>query len=234
MSGAAGAGLRVYYDLMSQPSRAIYIFLKANKIPFTSKPIALRKGEHLSDEYGKINPFHLVPAIDDNGFKLTESVAILRYLSEKYQVQDHWYPRDLQARALVDRYMAWQHLNLRMFGSIVFRTKAIDPRVTGKPVDTVKLDTYQTGLESSLDKIEHIFLNDTPYLCGSHISIGDLLGICELMQPVSVGHDVFKGRPKLEAWASRVKETLGSNFEEAHEHIYKVRDQFSASQTAKL
>jgi len=233
MSGAAGAGLRVYYDLMSQPSRAVYIFLKANKIPFNSKPVALRKGEHLSEGFGKINPFHLVPVIDDNGFKLTESVAILRYLSDKYQVKDHWYPKDLQHRALVDRFMAWQHLNLRLYGSMVFRTKAVQPRMTNKPVDTVKLAEFQKDLETTLDKIERIFLQDSPFLCGPNISIGDLLGICELMQPVSVGHDVFKGRPKLEAWASRVKENLGADFDEAHGHIYKLRDQFS-SKAAKL
>lgn len=38
--------LKYYYDLMSQPSRAIYIFLKANKINFEAKPVALRKGRH--------------------------------------------------------------------------------------------------------------------------------------------------------------------------------------------
>jgi len=229
----SGAGLRVYYDLMSQPSRAVYLFLKANKIPFTSKPVALRKGEHLGEEFGKVNPFHLVPVIEDNGFKLSESVAILRYLSDKYQVKDHWYPRDLQQRAIVDRFMAWQHLNLRMYGSMVFRTKAIEPRVTNKPVDTVKLAEFQKGLETVLDKIERIFLQDSPYLCGHSISISDLLGVCELMQPVSVGHDVFKGRPKLEAWAGRVKENLGTDFDEAHAHLYKLRDQFS-SKGAKL
>jgi glutathione S-transferase len=29
-------------------------------------------GEHMGDEFGKINPFRKVPVIDDNGFKLTE------------------------------------------------------------------------------------------------------------------------------------------------------------------
>jgi glutathione S-transferase len=225
----SGAGLKLYYDLMSQPSRAVYMFLKLTKVPFVSKPVALRRGEHLGEEYGKINPFHLVPAIDDNGFKLTESVAILKYLSDKYQVPDHWYPKDLQRRARVDCFMAWQHLNLRLYGAMVFRTKVIEPRMTNTPVDTAKLAKFQTDLETTLDKIEHTFLSDQLYLCGEDVSLGDLLGICELMQPVAVGHDVFRSRPKLEAWANRVKERLGPVFDEAHMQLYKVRDMFAGS-----
>lgn len=41
------------------------------------------------------------------------SVAILLYLTHKCKVPDFWYPQDLQARACVDEYLAWQHTTLR-------------------------------------------------------------------------------------------------------------------------
>lgn len=72
-------------------------------------------GEHKSEEYVKnIHPFGKVPAIDDSGFKLIESVAILRYLARKYDVDDHWYPKDLEGQARVDEFLEWQHIGLRL------------------------------------------------------------------------------------------------------------------------
>lgn len=44
--------------------RAIYSTLYKN--------VLLISGEHFTEEYKKINPFGLVPVIDDNGFLLTE------------------------------------------------------------------------------------------------------------------------------------------------------------------
>ena len=40
-------------------------------------------GEHDGPAYSKISPFHLVPVIDDDGFIVAESGAILVYLAEK-------------------------------------------------------------------------------------------------------------------------------------------------------
>lgn len=71
--------MKFYYDLMSQPSRALYIFFKLNQVPIEFVPVALRKGEHLNDDFKAINRFQKVPCIvDDDGWKLAETVAIFR------------------------------------------------------------------------------------------------------------------------------------------------------------
>lgn len=41
-------------------------------------------GEHLKEDFGAINPFRLVPAIDDNGFKLSERLfSVHNFLARK-------------------------------------------------------------------------------------------------------------------------------------------------------
>lgn len=51
------------------------------------------------------------------------SVAILRYLCRKYNVADHWYPKDSQKQARVDEYLEWQHHNTRAHCTEYFRHK---------------------------------------------------------------------------------------------------------------
>ncbi|WP_026380167.1 glutathione S-transferase family protein [Afifella pfennigii] len=60
-----------------------------------------------SPEYGRMNPNRLIPVIDDEGFVLWESNAIVRYLCARYGAGGLW-PEDLQTRASADRWMDWQ------------------------------------------------------------------------------------------------------------------------------
>ena len=64
--------LKLYYDLLSPPARAVYVFMSHCKIPFEPKLVVLAKKKQFEDGYEKISPFNKVPAIDDKGFTLTE------------------------------------------------------------------------------------------------------------------------------------------------------------------
>ena len=57
--------------------------------------------------YKAMNPNSLVPTIDDDGFVLWESNAIVRYLARKHGEGTLW-PDDPRAAADADRWMDWQ------------------------------------------------------------------------------------------------------------------------------
>jgi glutathione S-transferase len=58
-------------------------------------------------QYKAMNPNSLIPVIEDDGFVLWESNAIVRYLAAKHAARELW-PEDLRRRADIDRWMDWQ------------------------------------------------------------------------------------------------------------------------------
>lgn len=58
-------------------------------IPYEPITVNIVKGEHKSKDYGEINPLNFLPSLEiksgpDAGKVLTQSVAIMEYLEEKY------------------------------------------------------------------------------------------------------------------------------------------------------
>ncbi|XP_056130339.1 glutathione S-transferase theta-2 isoform X1 [Lampris incognitus] len=174
--------VEVYLDLLSQPCRAVHILLNYNRVPHSVRTVALRRGENKTPEFTKLNLMQKVPVMVDNGFVLTESDAILKYLVSRYDIPQHWYPRQLERRARVDEYTAWHHTHTRPHAAKVFILEVLLPRMMGSPPDPVKLSRALAELGETLDRLESMFLKRQPFLCGDDITLADLLAICELMQ----------------------------------------------------
>uniref|UniRef100_A0A3B4V6G7 glutathione transferase n=1 Tax=Seriola dumerili TaxID=41447 RepID=A0A3B4V6G7_SERDU len=230
---ATGRLVEVYLDLLSQPCRAVHILLNCAKIPHRVRTVALRKGEQTPD-FTRLNPMQKVPVMVDDGFVLTESDAILKYLATKYYVPEHWYPRQPERRARVDEYTAWHHSNTRPHAAKVFILEVLLPAQSGSPVEEVRLVRALSQLDDTLGKLESMFLRRQPFLCGDDITVADLLAVCELMQPVGSGRDILLGRPQLQSWRSRVQSAVGDAFDQAHAILYAIRDRLTAGGVSYL
>ncbi|XP_077288450.1 glutathione S-transferase theta-1-like [Arctopsyche grandis] len=228
--------LKYYYDLMSQPSRALYILLKASNATFESKPVDIRTGAHLSEEFTKINRFQKLPLIDHNGFVLTESVAIIKYLERQKIVPESLYPSESKAEARVNEFLAWQHIGIRAPCAIYFRYLAIDPFLTGKPTKPEKVEAQKKRMDTALDLVEEKWLGmGNKYIAGDKLSVADVFGCCEIEQPRMVGYDPKEGRPNLAAWMDRVKAELNPHYDEAHSIVNKiVKKQEAKKNSSKL
>ena len=78
--------MKLYTFFRSSASYRVRIALNLKGIAYESAPIHLRRGggEHLTAVYRAVNPQALVPALEDNGRILTQSLAIIEYLDEKH------------------------------------------------------------------------------------------------------------------------------------------------------
>jgi len=74
------------------------------RVPFEAITVDLPAGEHRRPEFLKLNPAGKLPVLVDGDVVLTESVAIARYLAEKY-AEKGFLPRDVAQRAQVDRWL---------------------------------------------------------------------------------------------------------------------------------
>lgn len=63
---------------------APYITLTEAGASFETRPVNLRKGEHKTPDYLKLNPKHQVPTLMIDGFPLTENVAIQQWIARTY------------------------------------------------------------------------------------------------------------------------------------------------------
>ena len=75
-------------------------------LPFERIDAGMAFGVNNTPEYKAMNPNGLVPLIDDDGFVLWESHAIVRYLARKHGTGKIW-PAELRNAADADRWMDW-------------------------------------------------------------------------------------------------------------------------------
>jgi maleylpyruvate isomerase len=99
--------LRLYTYWRSSAAFRVRIALNLKGLPYESLPTHLLRdgGEQHGPAYRAVNPQGLVPALDDDGTLITQSLAIVEYLDETHP-QPPLLPADARARAAV-RSMAY-------------------------------------------------------------------------------------------------------------------------------
>lgn len=121
-------------------------------------------------EYRSLNPNGLVPTIEDNGFVLWESNAIVRYLAATHGAGSLW-PQDLKTRAEADRWMDWSNttfwpaIRTLFLGLIRTAPDKRDPRV----LEESRLKTAEVL------RIVDAHLKSHEYLAGGAFTMGDIV-----------------------------------------------------------
>src|SRR5258708_6995666 len=76
--------MKVYGHPLSSCTRKVLMTLAEKGVSATFVPVDLFVGEHKASAHVARHPFGMVPVLEDDGFVLYESRAILRYLDAKY------------------------------------------------------------------------------------------------------------------------------------------------------
>lgn len=209
--------MQLYYHPASTTSRMVALFAAEEKIPLELKLVDIFSGEQQGEGYGKINPSRLVPVLADDGWVLTESSAILKYLAEK--TGSATYPKDLKARARVNERMDWFNSQFyRDFGYAFVYPQAFTFLGFSEPA--AQKEVVERGLARTtnwLDVLERNFLGSSKYVCGDRPTVADYFGAVMLEAGKLVGC-TYARWPNTAAWLARMRELPSWNT--VHEPFY--------------
>jgi glutathione S-transferase len=101
-------------------------------LPFELVPVDLFRGDQRSQAFTALNPNQMMPVLEDEGFVLWESNAILQYLAARRPESGLW-PSDALRQADVLRWLFWQTAHwgptcgTYVFERVVKRLAALGP-----------------------------------------------------------------------------------------------------------
>lgn len=192
--------LVIYGSDLSSPANKVRFVANYLGLQYEYKKIDLGAGEQRKPEFLSINPAGKVPAINDDGFILSESGAIIKYFADK--VESSLYPKSLKERALVDQEMDFLTLHVGGAMQKVVFNRLFAPRR--------KITIDERALEEGIGFLGRFLpivekkLSQTPYVAGKVLTLADmtLLATLDPAEITNVNLDVY---PCIKKWRENLR-----------------------------
>ncbi len=152
------------------PTRSIRVrwTLQELDVPFEPIVVNMMKGEHRQPAFLDINPAGKLPALVDDDLVLTESMAIVIYLAEKYS-EKGFIPADVKQRAEFHKWMMFTATELEQPLWRIARNTNLYPEEKRQPTDVEMAADDFRPMATVLD--EH--LDGREYVVGDHATVAD-------------------------------------------------------------
>lgn len=98
--------IKIYDAAQSPNARKVRLLAAELGIPLERVPVSIQKGENRTPEYLAKNPNGKIPTLEEEGFVLWESGAIMKYLAAK-RPEKSLMPIDAKGLLLLDQWLLW-------------------------------------------------------------------------------------------------------------------------------
>jgi glutathione S-transferase len=154
------------------PTRSIRVRWTLQELGVDYEPVTvnLLAGEHRRPEFLEINPAGKLPVLVDGDLVLTESVAIVLYLAEKYSSQGLM-PTSLKERAQLNRWLLFAATELEQPLWRISRHTMLYPEDRRLPEDVVLAGEDFKAMASVLEAHMH----GKQFLLGERVTVADFV-----------------------------------------------------------
>ena len=189
--------IKLYGIPQSRASRCLWM-LEELGVPYESVPVSFI-GDAQKPDYLKINPNGKIPALDDDGLVLFESLAINLHLARKYDGGKGLWPKSADDQSRAVQWSIWSMTEveppvMKMLLNRVFLPEAQRSEAEAK--------AGEQGLQKPVGVLEGA-LRGRQYLLGDSFTVADLNAHAVLGWAWSIGKMKFDGTPNVAGWLKR-------------------------------
>jgi len=181
------------------PTRSIRVRWTLQELGVDFEPVRvnLLAGEHRQPAFLAINPAGKVPVLVDGDLVLTESVAIVRYLAEKYP-EKRLLPTDVRERAEVDQWLLFAATELEQPLWRIARNTSLYPVEKRLPADIATAGEEFKEMAKVLER----HMEGREFVVGDRVTIADFVAAYTL----DWGNEakLLHGMPRLLAYIERM------------------------------
>jgi len=183
--------------------RTIRIALDEKRLPWAWSPITV--GQHKQEPYLSRQPFGKIPAVEDDGFALYETNAVLRYLERK-QPTPALIPTGLHRAARMDQILCIVDNYLFNYVKPVVFNRIIAPHL-GVPVNEEAVVAALPDTRTVLGALSRLHTKG-PFLTGETLSLADIavLPHVDYLHHTPEGYAILQDFPKLLEWLAMMAE----------------------------
>ncbi|MGB7275601.1 MAG: glutathione S-transferase family protein, partial [Geitlerinemataceae cyanobacterium] len=214
--------LHLYHHPLSPNSRRVWIALLEKSLPFELIELKL-DGDQFQPDFLAISPFHHIPALVDDDFRLVESQAILDYLDAKYP-DPPLRPTEPQNFGIV------QMVRMATINELAPAMGPLVSQMMGfASPDAEKIEQAKLKSAAVLQVFDRL-LNGKPFFGGEQLSLADITAGVSVPWFPKMGMPLDE-LPQLQAWCDRLQERDSWKTTEASPQVI---EQFAAQMQARM